>query len=44
VKVSEKPTELLDLSDGEIQSLKQLSSNVSQEDVHLLFDMCLKIA
>ncbi|MES2769110.1 MAG: DNA polymerase III subunit gamma/tau [Bdellovibrionota bacterium] len=42
VKVSEKPTELLDLSDGEIQSLKQLSSNVSQEDVHLLFDMCLK--
>ncbi len=42
VKVSEKPTELLDLSDGEIQNLKQLSGNVSQEDVHLLFDMCLK--
>lgn len=42
VKVSEKPTELLDLSDGEIQSLKHLSGNVSQEDVHILFDMCLK--
>ena len=42
VKVSEKPTELLDLSDGEIQSLRHLSGNVSQEDVHVLFDMCLK--
>lgn len=42
VKVSEKPTELLDLSDGEIESLKGLSKNVSQEDVHILFDMCLK--
>jgi len=42
VKVSEKPTELLDLSDGEIQSLKHLGGTVSQEDVHILFDMCLK--
>lgn len=42
VKVADRPTELLDLSDGEIQSLKLLSGNVSQEDVHMLFDMCLK--
>lgn len=42
VKVATKPTELLDLSDGEIESLKQLGGSTSQEDVHLLFDMCLK--
>lgn len=42
VKVSDKPTELLDLSDGEIESLRLLSGTVSQEDVHILFDMCLK--
>jgi DNA polymerase-3 subunit gamma/tau len=42
VKVAGKPTELLDLSDGEIESLKHLGGTVSQEDVHLLFDMCLK--
>ena len=42
VKVANKPTELLDLSDGEIEALKSLSTSVTQEDLHLLFDMCLK--
>ncbi len=42
VKVAQKPTELLDLSDGEIESLRAVSVDVSQEDIHVLFDMCLK--
>jgi DNA polymerase-3 subunit gamma/tau len=42
IKLAEKPTELLDLSDGEIEALKKLVHPVSQEDIHLLFDMCLK--
>ncbi len=41
-KMAQKPTELLDLSDGELEALKNLSQDISQEDIHLLFDMCLK--
>lgn len=42
VKVATKPTELLDLSDGEIEALRNLAGDVTQEDLHILFDMCLK--
>ncbi len=35
-------SQLLDLADSEIEALKSLSSALSQEDLHLLFDMALK--
>jgi DNA polymerase-3 subunit gamma/tau len=34
--------EFLDLPDEEIEELKKFSGNLSEEDVHLLFDMTLK--
>lgn len=40
--VPEKADRLVDLSQEEIKSLKELSKNLSQEDIHLLFDMALK--
>jgi DNA polymerase-3 subunit gamma/tau len=42
IKLAENPTDLLDLSDGEMQALKKVAEDVSQEDIHLLFDMGLK--
>ncbi len=34
--------EVLDLSQAEIQSLKDLANELNEEDIHLLFDMTLK--
>ncbi len=42
VKVSQNPQNILDFSETEIENLKSLSQKVSSEDLHLLFDMCLK--
>ena len=39
---AEKLTQLVDLPDSEIEHLKSLGAELSQEDVHLLFDMTLK--
>lgn len=36
------PTRVVDLPDVEIESLRELTSSLSEEDLHLLFDMCLK--
>lgn len=33
---------VLDLSDGDIENLKQLGASLSEGDIHLLFDMTLK--
>lgn len=33
---------VVDLPDVEIQALRQMTSALSEEDLHLLFDMCLK--
>ncbi|HVK62276.1 MAG TPA: DNA polymerase III subunit gamma/tau, partial [Bdellovibrionales bacterium] len=33
---------VVDLPDSEIQSLREMTSHLSEEDLHLLFDMCLK--
>jgi DNA polymerase-3 subunit gamma/tau len=38
----EDPTRLVDLPDTEIQQLKDLTASLSDEDIHLLFDMALK--
>jgi len=38
----ENQLEFLDLPDQEIEELKKFSENLSEEDVHLLFDMTLK--
>lgn len=35
-------TEILELPDSELKALAELSASVSQEDLHLLFDMALK--
>jgi DNA polymerase-3 subunit gamma/tau len=42
VKVSAQLPDYLDLPDEEVQELKKFSLKVSDEDVHLLFDMTLK--
>ncbi len=36
------PSRVVDLPDNEIASLRELTQNLSEEDLHLLFDMCLK--
>lgn len=36
------PTRLVDLPDTEIENLRQLTKNLSNEDLHMLFDMTLK--
>lgn len=41
-KLSTTKTPLLDLADSEIESLKKIAESLSQEDIHLLFDMALK--
>lgn len=33
---------LIDLADSEIESLKELSAHLTEEDIHFLFDMALK--
>jgi DNA polymerase-3 subunit gamma/tau len=40
--VQDDPTRVVDLPDNEIASLKEITSELSEEDLHLLFDMCLK--
>jgi len=43
IKFSDKKTnELVELPDSEIRFLSDLSHNISEEDIHLLFDMTLK--
>lgn len=43
VKLAESdPGTLLDLPESEIEALKNLASQASNEDIHLLFDMALK--
>ncbi len=36
------PTRVVDLPDVEIQNLRDITQTLSDEDIHLLFDMCLK--
>ncbi len=36
------PSRVVDLPDNEIASLREITQNLSEEDLHLLFDMCLK--
>ncbi|MCH2533455.1 MAG: DNA polymerase III subunit gamma/tau [Bdellovibrionales bacterium] len=38
----EEAAKLLDLPDFEIEELRGLAQNMSAEDIHMLFDMCLK--
>jgi len=38
----EPDSELIDLPDSEIDALREIASHVSEEDLHLLFDMALK--
>lgn len=38
----EDPTRVVDLPDTEITALRETSSELSNEDLHMLFDMCLK--
>ncbi len=42
VKISQNPQTILDFSETEINNLKGLCQDISAEDLHLLFDMCLK--
>lgn len=43
IKISaETNTQIIELPDSEIRFLKDLGSTVSEEDIHLLFDMALK--
>lgn len=42
IKLNSDLDSQLDLSDFEVQFLKDLSEKISNEDIHLLFDMCLK--
>ncbi len=39
---NEEAQKFVDLPDSEIESLKELSTHLSKEDIHLLFDMALK--
>ena len=39
---TENPARVVDLPDVEIQALQDLTKSLSEEDLHLLFDMCLK--
>ncbi|MES2854413.1 MAG: DNA polymerase III subunit gamma/tau [Bdellovibrionota bacterium] len=36
------PERVVDLPDSEMQALKEMTANLTEEDLHLLFDMCLK--
>ncbi|MES2965310.1 MAG: DNA polymerase III subunit gamma/tau [Bdellovibrionota bacterium] len=39
---ADDPARVVDLPDTEIQNLQQLTKPLTEEDLHLLFDMCLK--
>ena len=39
---ADDPARVVDLPDTEIQSLQELTKGLSDEDLHMLFDMCLK--
>lgn len=41
-KISSNPSEALDLPDAELEELKNLSEQLSEEDLHWQFDMALK--
>jgi DNA polymerase-3 subunit gamma/tau len=41
-KISKKPSEILELPDSEIRFLESLAVDLSEEDIHMLFDMALK--
>lgn len=43
VKTSKSPKEFLDLPEVEIELLQGLSDQISEADIHLLFDMMLKL-
>jgi DNA polymerase-3 subunit gamma/tau len=40
--VADDPSRVVDLPDNEIASLREITADLSEEDLHLLFDMCLK--
>lgn len=42
LKISSQPSEILELPDSEIRFLQGLAVDLSEEDIHLLFDMALK--
>ncbi len=42
LKISTKPSEILELPDSEIRFLQGLAVDLSEEDIHMLFDMALK--
>ncbi len=41
-KISKKPSEILELPDSEIRFLESLAVDLSEEEIHMLFDMALK--
>ncbi len=42
IKLSNERSNIVELPDSEVRYLKELSAQVSEEDLHLLFDMALK--
>lgn len=42
IKIAKNPTEILELPDSEIRFLQGIAVDLSEEDIHLLFDMALK--
>lgn len=40
--IEDNPARVVDLPDNEIASLREICADLSEEDLHLLFDMCLK--
>ncbi len=40
--IQDDPSRVVDLPDNEIASLKEITQELSEEDLHFLFDMCLK--
>ncbi len=42
LKISKNPTAILELPDSEIRFLQGVAVDLSEEDIHLLFDMALK--
>ncbi|MGZ5278394.1 MAG: DNA polymerase III subunit gamma/tau [Pseudobdellovibrionaceae bacterium] len=41
-KISKKPAELLELPESEIRFLESLAVDLSEEEIHMMFDMALK--
>ncbi len=42
LKISEDPRRILELPDSEIRYLEGIAADLSEEDIHMLFDMALK--